>query len=352
MVRRPAVRSREFERHPESSVALPSSASVLLSLAFKRSCEHSNRRATTHSGLERSAARRLESSDDNVLSVLSGIIPLDSRAGCERSDVPVTASWLFKGAGRYGRARTERRSTVVRCFLMRHPKILEIPVLLRKLFVRGIRVEVLQVKSFLVANPKGGSGKSTLATNLAGYFAKCGHRVMLGDTDRQQSARDWLHLRPAALPAIRAWEISEDSPARPPKGTSHVVLDTPAGLRGKALGRVLKAVSRVIVPVQPSLFDILATRQFLEKLLEERDIRKGKTYVAVVGMRVDARTRAAGKLERFLESYDLPILAYLRDTQLYVQVAANGMTLFDLPPSRAEKDVAQWQPIVDWVNRE
>lgn len=46
------------------------------------------------------------------------------------------------------------------------------------------------MKSILVANPKGGSGKSTLATNLAGYFARCGHRVMLGDTDRQQSARD------------------------------------------------------------------------------------------------------------------------------------------------------------------
>ena len=63
------------------------------------------------------------------------------------------------------------------------------------------------MKSVLVANPKGGSGKSTLATNLAGYFARCGHRVMLGDTDRQQSAREWLAIRPKALPTIRTWEI-------------------------------------------------------------------------------------------------------------------------------------------------
>ena len=41
------------------------------------------------------------------------------------------------------------------------------------------------MKSFLVANPKGGSGKTTLATNLAGFYARCGHQVMLGDTDRQ-----------------------------------------------------------------------------------------------------------------------------------------------------------------------
>lgn len=206
------------------------------------------------------------------------------------------------------------------------------------------------MKSFLVANPKGGSGKTTLATNLAGYFAKRGLGVMLGDTDRQLSARDWLRIRPAALPQIRTWNIEKDGLARPPAGTSHVVLDTPAGLHGKALERVLKPVSRVIVPVQPSLFDILATRQFLQILLEEKTVRRARAQVAVVGMRVDARTRAAGELERFLESYELPVLAYLRDTQLYVQVAANGMTLFDLQPSRAERDMDQWQPIIDWVN--
>ena len=207
------------------------------------------------------------------------------------------------------------------------------------------------MKSFLIANPKGGAGKSTLATNLAGYFARNGHRVMLGDIDRQHSSRDWLAIRPHVLPPIQGWDLEKDQPARPPKETTHAVLDTPAGLRGKNLERALKQVRRVIVPVQPSLFDILATRQFLETLLEEKDVRKEKTSVAVVGMRVDARTRAAGELERFLSYYDLPVLAYLRDTQLYVQVAANGMTLFDLTPSRAARDLEQWQPIIDWVNR-
>lgn len=207
------------------------------------------------------------------------------------------------------------------------------------------------MKSFLIANPKGGSGKSTLATNLAGYFARCGDQVMLGDTDRQQSARDWLHLRAGNLPPIRSWDIAKELPARPPKGTTHVVLDSPAGLHGKALERMLKQVSRVIVPVLPSLFDILATRHFLETLLAEKAVRKERTFVAVVGMRVDARTRAASELERFLAVYELPVLTYLRDTQLYVQLVANGMTLFDLSPARAEKDIEQWQPILDWVNK-
>lgn len=205
------------------------------------------------------------------------------------------------------------------------------------------------MKLFLVANPKGGSGKSTLATSLAGYFAARGQRVMLGDIDRQQSSREWLALRPAAVPAISTWEIGPDDIARPPKGVTHAVLDTPAGLRGKTLEKVLKLSSRVIVPVQPSFFDMQAGRRFLTELLAEKTVRKGRADVAVVGMRVDARTRAAGDLERFFDTLEVPVLTCLRDTQLYVQAAAAGLTLFDLPPSRNERDVEQWQPILEWV---
>lgn len=204
------------------------------------------------------------------------------------------------------------------------------------------------MRTCLVANPKGGSGKSTVATNLAAGLARQGLPVMLGDLDRQQSSREWLGLRSVALPPIRTWEIKDKEPARPPKGTTHAVLDTPAGLHGKTLERCLKQVSHVLVPVQPSLFDILATRRFLATLLEEKVVRKGGLKLAVVGMRVDPRTRSAAELERFFSGYELPVLAFLRDTQLYVQASAQGATLFDLPASRVEKDLEQWQGIVDW----
>lgn len=208
------------------------------------------------------------------------------------------------------------------------------------------------MKSILIANPKGGAGKSTIATNLAGYLARAGRRVMLGDTDRQQSSRDWLAMRPPELPAIATWEIQAGAPARPPKGTTHAILDTPAGLHGKRLAGVLQVVSRVIVPLQPSPFDIRATRAFLDLLLEEKAVRRGKAFVAVVGNRVDPRTHAARELENFLQEFQFPVLAYLRDTQLYVQAAAAGLTLFDLAPAKVARDLAQWAPIVDWIDGE
>ena len=76
--------------------------------------------------------------------------------------------------------------------------------------------------------------------------------------------------------------------------------------------------------------------------------QKGGVKVGLVGMRVDARTRSAHELERFLSGFALPVLAHLRDTQLYVQLAARGMTLFDLSASAAWRDLEQWQPLLDW----
>ncbi len=202
----------------------------------------------------------------------------------------------------------------------------------------------------LVANPKGGVGKSTLATNIAGYFARQGHRVMLGDTDRQQSSRHWLALRPANAAAIEPWDIDANDVARPPRGTTHVVLDTPAGLHGDKLKEVLKLADRVVVPLQPSMFDILATRDFLAELAERKPVREGKANIGVVGMRVDGRTRSADQLERYVETVGLPVLGMLRDTQNYVQLAAHGLTLFDIAPSRVAKDLEQWEPLARWLD--
>ena len=201
----------------------------------------------------------------------------------------------------------------------------------------------------LVANPKGGVGKSTLSTNVAGYFASQGHSVMLGDADRQQSSRLWLRLRPPEARPIQTWDISHDLIARPPRDVSHVVLDTPAGLHGWRFKDVMRLADKVLVPLQPSIFDIYATRAFLDEVAELK--RSSQLDIGIIGMRVDPRTIAADKLREFVSGLGLPVLASLRDTQNYIRLAARGLTLFDVAPSRVEKDLQQWQPICEWLDR-
>jgi chromosome partitioning protein len=200
----------------------------------------------------------------------------------------------------------------------------------------------------VVANPKGGVGKSTLATNIAGYFASQGHPVMLGDADRQQSSRLWLGLRPAAARPISSWDVGDGDIAKPPRGTTHVVLDTPAGVHGKQLKQVVEIADKVIVPLQPSIFDIFATRAFIDELAAVRKV--SNKQVGIVGMRVDARTIAADKLQEFVGGLGLPVLGYLRPTQNYVHLAARGLTLFDVAAGRVERDLEQWQDICHWLD--
>jgi chromosome partitioning protein len=200
----------------------------------------------------------------------------------------------------------------------------------------------------VVANPKGGVGKTTLSTNLAGYLASRGRAVMLGDVDRQQSSLTWLGLRPAGLPKIMSWEVAQGEVVRPPKGTTHIILDTPAGLHGKRLDEVMKVADKVLIPLQPSIFDIHATHQFINELLAHR--RSEKVQIAVVGMRTREGTISTDQLRNFLHTVGVPLLGFLRDTQNYVHLAAHGLTLWDVASTRFQGDREQWEPIITWVN--
>lgn len=204
----------------------------------------------------------------------------------------------------------------------------------------------------VIANPKGGVGKSTVSTNVAGYWANQGHTVMLGDVDRQQSSRLWLQLRAAQhpeLPRIHPWNIDEDRIAKAPKGTTHMVLDTPAGLHGKRLEATMKLADLVLIPLQASVFDIYATRDFLQELHARK--RSDGVKLAVVGNRVKDHTKAGEHLHQFLSTLKIPVLTQLRDTQNYAHLAAHGLTLFDVSPTRVEKDLAQWAPITQWLGK-
>jgi chromosome partitioning protein len=202
------------------------------------------------------------------------------------------------------------------------------------------------MKNILIANSKGGCGKTTLATNLAGYFASQGNRVALDDLDRQRSSSNWLQRRPNVLPTIHSYtEYNKQHLPKP----EWVITDSPAGFRDEKLSDAIKQADCVIVPVQPSAFDIVATSDFLDILAREKSIRKHKIFVALVGMRVNVRANATASLTGFMQDTGLPILTCLRNSQVYATGAELGVSIFDLRPSFVAQDIEQWAPLQTWV---
>ena len=204
------------------------------------------------------------------------------------------------------------------------------------------------MKTILIANPKGGCGKTTLAVNIAGFLANRGQPVALLDMDRQQSAALWVETRPEDLPPVRAlkYNIAQSTPYK------WLVVDSAAGISGSNLAySLINTASKIIVPITPSLFDLHASRDFLQTLIEEKKVRNSRCRIGVVGMRMESRTRAAQALEYFLSSLDLPVLAYLRETQVYVNAAFEGKSLFDLPHHVAERELEQWTFLQGWLEQ-
>lgn len=201
-----------------------------------------------------------------------------------------------------------------------------------------------------VVNRKGGSGKSTFAAHVAAWCAHQGLAVMLGDIDRQQSSRGWLRRRDAALPAIAPWVIDQKNVLRVPTGITHVVLDTPGGLHGFELSRIVMFADAIVMPVCPSVFDRESAAACLQELNTLPRVAKGQCKVATVGMRVDGRTNAADTLRAWAQENGVPMIGVLRETQNYVRCLERGLTLFDVPPDKiSAPDITQWAPIQDWL---
>ena len=205
-----------------------------------------------------------------------------------------------------------------------------------------------------VVNRKGGSGKSTLATHLAAHYANAGVAVMLGDVDRQQSTQSWLRTRalrelPRSAPIV-GWAVDPKRVLRPPAGVTHVVLDTPGGLRGFDLARVVAFADVIVMPVCNSIFDRESAAECFAEMSALPRVASGRCKVAAVGMRLDARTKGAEVLESWARDLKLPFVGVLREAQSYVRCVEQGLTVFDLPDAQAQADVAQWKPIVGWLD--
>ncbi|WAW93418.1 AAA family ATPase (plasmid) [Xanthomonas citri pv. malvacearum] len=184
-----------------------------------------------------------------------------------------------------------------------------------------------------VLNQKGGSGKTTIATHLARVLQLDGADVLLVDSDPQGSARDWAAVRedqPVTVVGIDRQTIDRDLKNVARK--DFVVIDGAPQAVDLAVSAI-KAANFVLIPVQPSPYDIWATADLVELVKQRIEVTDGKLQAAFVVSRAIKGTRIGAEVTDALNGYGLPVLeARITQRVSYPGTAAAGSTVMDAEP--------------------
>ncbi len=208
----------------------------------------------------------------------------------------------------------------------------------------------------IVLNTKGGCGKTTLATNIASSYALRGPPPTLLDYDPHGFSMRWLDKRPADRPLIHGVAVHEKSVQTPDgpeqqEQSETVIADLPANITLNDLYLHAHDADSILIPVMPSEIDISSAASFIAELLLDVGLDRRNRRLAIVANRVRQNTRSWQMLTRFLTSLKIPVIAVLRDSQNYVQAAAQGIGICEMPSYRVKKDIEAMNAIVGWLDQ-
>lgn len=185
-----------------------------------------------------------------------------------------------------------------------------------------------------VLNQKGGAGKTTIATHLARALQLAGADVLLVDSDPQGSARDWAAVRedqPVPVVGIDRPTIERDLKRIAAK--DFIVIDGAPQAADLAVSAI-KAANFILIPVQPSPYDIWATADLVDLVKQRIEVTDGKLQAAFVVSRAIRGTRISAEVTDALAGYGLPVLrSRVGQRVSYPGTAAAGTTVLDADPA-------------------
>lgn len=186
------------------------------------------------------------------------------------------------------------------------------------------------MKVLAVLNQKGGSGKTTIATQLARGLQLAGHTVLLVDSDQQGSARDWRAVdEDNPVPVIGLDRPTLDRDLKNVSDKEFVVIDGSPQATSLALSAI-KAADFVLIPVQPSPYDVWATNDLVDLVKQRIEMTDGKLKAAFVVSRAIQNTNIGKEVGAVLLDYGLPVLeTKIMQRVCYPNSASLGKTVFD-----------------------
>ena len=191
-------------------------------------------------------------------------------------------------------------------------------------------------------NQKGGVGKTTLAIQVADVLARRGDRVLLIDADPQGSALDWAAARRGAprfaVAGLPRASIYKELPALA-QGYAHVLIDGPPRVYEVARSAIM-ASDVVVIPVQPSPYDVWAAKEIVDLLGEAAVYKPGLISAFAINRKI-ANTALGRDVVEAMAEYPLPVLATAVCQRVaFAESAAGGQTVFDtLPGGAAAREV-------------
>ena len=194
-----------------------------------------------------------------------------------------------------------------------------------------------------VCNQKGGSGKTTVAINLAGAFAADDMAVLLLDMDPQGSALDWGSIQPALPRPFEVVEMDRSQLLRQAQALRReyevIVIDCPAKFTDSS-SAAIRVADFVLVPVQPSPFDVWASYAVTGLVKTRQESTGGMPLAACVISRAINNTSLQRSIGSALEGYGLPVLRSGTTQRVaYATTAAQGKTVFEGRVTVARKEM-------------
>lgn len=222
----------------------------------------------------------------------------------------------------------------------------------RKILVQSNKLNDIQIamKTILVANLKGGVGKTTLATQLAVALSKKGYQVALADADKQKSALQWLKRRQKHSSDILALDWRDESAiGDTPKHIDYLIIDASGSLETAQATRLIEECQDIIIPLQPSFYDLDSTKRFLKEIQRIKSIKKGKITVHVVANRVKINVEKKPQVIDFFKKIEREPVAWISERILYEQLAEHGQSIFDFSQKRFIEIQQQWLSLLNYL---